>query len=107
MYKIEWKKSGSNSLNSLFIDGREYNSDCQKFAERCNYLEKLFISAIDDAYKEIFEKWIAEYEAVEELGQSNFDYFIKNGELGFTMEGDKKRFDRWEVFQLKKQILGV
>ena len=107
MYTIEWKKSGANSLNSLFIDGQEYHSDCQKFAERCNDLEekiKNVVNVTDCLYPDIFEKWINEEIVVELLGQIHFDYFIANSELGYSMHGNERLYDRWDVMRLKNQI---
>lgn len=121
MYKIEWKKSGANSLNSLFIDGKEYSNDCLKFALRCNDLEQLLQDIYEilpsPEYDDLLsnpkitaqinqsQKWMPEREAINILGSKNLKYFITNGELGFSMIGDIKVFDQWDVIQVQKLII--
>jgi len=105
MYKIEWKKSGSNSLNSLFIDGKQYHNDCQKFAERCNYLEDLFRKATHEIQEDINEKWISEKNVIEMLSPIIFNDLIAHGELGYSMIGGERVYDRWEVLNIRKTIV--
>ena len=51
------------------------------------------------------QKWIPEDAVVKILGEDNAKYFITNGELGWSMIGDLKVFDQWDVIQVRKQII--
>ncbi len=118
MYKIEWKTASGNMVNSLHIDRKEYPAKCQKFAMRCNDLEtqlRMLYDRVPDHlqesledyyfYERFFKKWMTGEEADLVLGGSNLNYAIENGELGYSMEGGNKLFDRWEVFEFKKLII--
>lgn len=117
MYKIEYKTTNGSIFSSLHIDDRKCHSDAQKFAQRCNELEvmlKILHDRLPESYASYledlglihgyFKKWMTEEEAIIILGGGNLNYFIEAGELGYSMEGDDRLFDRWEVFNVKKLI---
>lgn len=121
MYEIEWTPRGDNSLNSLHIDGREYSNDCQKFALRCNELEQILQdiyemlpSEYDDylqnpkilAQIQEEQKWVPYPAAEEILGKKNLEYFITQGELGWSVIGELKVFDKWDIVQVQTLIKG-